>query len=141
MLAAASVSIALNRASILCIGPHPRPPGHGFEEQGRKVEGTGVFCLRRIIFSILRLCFGLARACVPHASEVWDWLREHSSFSLDAIERVGSHRSESRFQFAAVAYCACHASCIFRPYLWVSCVSASSSQSCVVVPLFLPRRI
>ena len=70
-----------------------------------------------------------------------DWLREHSSFSLDAIERVGSHRSESRFQFAVVACCACHASCIFRPYLWVSCVSASSSQSCVVVPLFLPRRI
>ena len=35
----------------------------------------------------------------------------------------------------------CHASCIFRPYLWVSCVSASSSQSCVVVPFFLPRRI
>jgi hypothetical protein len=29
----------------------------------------------------------------------------------------------------------CHASCIFRPYLWLSCVSASSSQSCVVVPM------
>ena len=35
----------------------------------------------------------------------------------------------------------CDASCIFRPYLWVSCVGASSSQSCVVVPFFLHRRI
>ena len=50
-----------------------------------------------------RLCFGLARACVPRASEVWDWLREHNSFSLDACERVGFHRCESRFELAVVA--------------------------------------